>query len=51
MAGKEINSRFLELAGFEGEELDAILPDWLMCADVLGLSDEEMAKLKEQKVI
>ena len=37
MAGKEINTRYLELAGFEGEELDAILPDWLAAADAMGL--------------
>ena len=50
MAGKEINSRFLELAGFEGEELQEILPRWLESADTLGLSDEDMRYAVEEYI-
>ncbi|MGI6025979.1 MAG: hypothetical protein ACOX7G_03330 [Candidatus Scatomorpha sp.] len=50
MAGKEINSKYLELAGFEGEELDAILPDWLAAADAMGLSDEDVRYAVEEYI-
>ena len=50
MAGKEINTRYLELAGFEGEELDAILPDWLAAADAMGLTDEDVRYAVEEYI-
>ena len=42
MADKVLNTRFLELMGFEGEELDAIMPDWLYTVEHLGLTDEDV---------
>lgn len=42
MANKELNTRFLELMGFEGEELDAIMPEWEYTENALGLTDEDI---------
>ena len=50
MAGKEINARFLELAGFEGEELEKIMPRWLETADTLGLSDDGVRYAVEEYI-
>lgn len=50
MAGKEINSRFLELAGFEGAELEELLPDWRAAADAMGLSDEDVRCAVEEYI-
>ena len=50
MAGKEINARFLELAGFEGEELEKIMPRWLETADTLGLSDDDVRYAVEEYI-
>ena len=40
----------MELAGFEGEELQEILPRWLESADTLGLSDEDMRYAVEEYI-
>lgn len=48
MADKVLNARFLELMGFEGEELDAIMPDWLYTAEHLGLTDEDIRHSVEE---
>ena len=48
MADKVLNIRFLELMGFEGEELDAILPDWLYTVEHLGLTDEDVRRSVEE---
>lgn len=42
MADKVLNTKFLELMGFEGEELDEIMPDWLYTVEHLGLTDEDV---------
>jgi len=39
---KEINIELLKLAGFEGSELDAFLPDWLMAVEKVGLTDDDI---------
>ncbi len=48
MANKEINSKFLELMGFEGEELDKIMPDWIYSVERIGLSDEDVRYAVEE---
>ncbi len=48
MADKVLNTRFLELMGFEGEELDAIMPDWLYTVEHLGLTDEDVRHSVEE---
>ncbi len=40
---KDINRKLLELTGFEGEELEKILPEWRAAAEVVGLTDEDVA--------
>lgn len=42
MANKELNIELLKLAGFEGDEVEAVLPDWLLTAERVGLSDEDI---------
>lgn len=43
MANKELNIRFLELMGFEGEEqINAIMPDWEYTVNALSLTDEDL---------
>ena len=37
---KELNVELLKLAGFEGEELEKFLPDWMFTAEVVGLDDK-----------
>lgn len=39
---KEMNIELLKLAGFEGPELDAFLPDWLKAVEIIGMSDEDI---------
>ena len=48
MADRELNTRFLELTGFEGEELEAIMPDWLYTVNALGLTDEDLRHSVEE---
>lgn len=35
--------KFLEMLGWEGEELQEFLPEWLRAAKLLGLSDRDVA--------
>lgn len=39
---KEMNIELLKIAGFEGSELDAFLPDWLMAVEKVGLTDDDI---------
>lgn len=39
---RDIHRELLELAAFEGEELEKILPDWKMAAQRSGLSDADV---------
>ena len=48
MADKAINTRFLELMGFEGDELDQIMPDWMYTVEHLKLSDEDVRYAVEE---
>lgn len=48
MADKTLNTKFLELTGFEGQELEDILPDWLYTVDALGLTDEDVRHSVEE---
>lgn len=48
MANVELNKKLLELAGFEGNEVDEILDDWLFTMDVIGLSDEDIRYAVEE---
>jgi len=50
MADREINRRMLELAGFEKDELEAILPDWLMTVERVGLTDEDVRVAVEEYI-
>ena len=40
---RDINREMLELAGFEGEELEAFMPRWLEMRNALKLTDEKVA--------
>lgn len=39
---KEMNIELLKIAGFEGPEVDAFLPDWLFAVEKVGLTDEDI---------
>ena len=39
---RDINREMLELAGFEGEELEAFMPRWLEMRNALKLTDEKV---------
>ena len=39
---RELNIKLLELTGFESEEIEQILPDWLFTAEAVGLNDEDI---------
>lgn len=39
----DIHRKFLKLLGWEGEELEAFLPEWLHAAEYLHLSDNDVA--------
>ena len=40
---RDLNREILELLGFEGEELDAFMPDWLIARERCLLNDEKLA--------
>lgn len=42
MANIEVHKKLLEIAGFEGEQIDEFLPDWLFTVDIVGLTDEDV---------
>lgn len=50
MANRELNIELLKLAGFEGEDLEEILPDWLKAVDAVGLSDEDIRYAKDEYI-
>lgn len=39
---EDVHRKFLRLLGWEGERLEAFLPDWLKTAEFLGLSDGDV---------
>lgn len=50
MANVELNKKLLEMAGFEGNEVDKILPDWLFTIDAVGLSDDDIKYAVEEYI-
>lgn len=42
------HEKFLEMLGWEGEELNRFLPDWKKAAAIMGLSDADVAFAVEQ---
>lgn len=50
MANVELNRKLLEMAGFEGEELDRFLPDWLFATEEVGLNDEDIRYAVEEYI-
>ena len=50
MANAELNRKLLELAGFEGDEVDEILEDWLFTVEAVGLSDEDIRYALEEYI-
>lgn len=50
MANKELNTRLLQLAAFEGDELETFLPDWLKCVETVGLCDEDIRYAVEEYI-
>lgn len=47
---KELNIELLKLAGFEGDELEAFLPDWEFTAEIMGLDDETIRYSVEEHI-
>ena len=39
---KDLNRELLKIAGFEGDEIEAILPDWMMCSECVKLNDDDI---------
>jgi len=50
MANIELHKKFLEVAGFEGEQIDEFMPDWLYTLDVIGLTDEDVRYAAEEYI-
>ena len=42
------HEKFLEMLGWEGDELKSFLPDWKRAAKLMGLSDKDVAFAVEQ---
>ena len=50
MANIELQRRFLELAGFEGSQIDEFLDDWLYTIEKVGLTDEDVRYATEEYI-
>ena len=50
MANAELNRKLLEIAGFEGSEVDEYLDDWLFTVEAVGLSDEDIRYAVEEYI-
>lgn len=50
MANIELHRKFLELAGFEGAELDEFMPDWLKACEAVELTDEDVRYATEEYI-
>jgi Benzoyl-CoA reductase/2-hydroxyglutaryl-CoA dehydratase subunit, BcrC/BadD/HgdB len=50
MADKEINRKLLEIAGFEGDELEAFLPGWMESVEIIGMTDEDIRYSVEEYI-
>lgn len=50
MANTEINKKLLEIAGFEPDEIEALMPDWLLTVERVGLSDEDIRHAAEEYI-
>ncbi len=50
MANVELNKKLLEIAGFEGNEVDEILNDWLFTIEEVGLTDEDIRYAVEEYI-
>lgn len=48
MANKELNLKFLDYAGFNEQEAQEILPEWLEATERLGLTDENVRYAVEE---
>lgn len=47
---KDLNRELLKLAGFEGDEVDAILDDWMLCTERVKLNDEDIRYALEEYI-
>lgn len=45
-----LNVKLLELAGFEGEELEKFLPDWIFTAELMGLDENDIRHAVEEYI-
>ena len=43
----DINRRFLQMLGWEGEELESFIPDWELAAKFLSLTDKDIQNAVE----
>ena len=43
----DVHRRFLQLLGWDGEELEAFLPEWLKTTEFLHLTEADVATLNE----
>ena len=47
---RDYNVKLLEMAGFEGDELEAFLPDWMAATEIVGLTDEDVKNAYEDYI-
>ncbi len=40
---RDLNVELLKIAGFEGEQIDQFLPDWIYTMDIIGLDEKDIA--------
>lgn len=50
MADKNINIKLLKLCGFEDDEIDGLLQDWIFTVEKVGLSDEDIRYAAEEYI-